>query len=129
MIKVLIKKQSHYPISNWKIRKTLQEFFKSHGIVSDSLVEVSLVGEKAMVELARRHLGEKDMVHDVLSFPESEVRGEFIYPDDGFIRLGEIVLCYPKIFKEAKDEGVLIEQKALELIRHSAMHLLGFHHE
>jgi len=129
MIKVLIKKQSNYPVSNLKIRKTLKTFFEKHGVVSDSVVYVSIVGEKTMRELARKYLGERNTLHNVLSFTESETKGEFAYPDDKILRLGEIVLCYPKIFQEAKEEGVRIEKKALELLEHAGLHLMGIHHE
>lgn len=43
--------------------------------------------------------------------------------------LGEIVVCFPVVLKEAKLEGKLIEEKVLELVGHSALHLLGIHHE
>ncbi|KKQ25904.1 MAG: hypothetical protein US62_C0042G0004 [Candidatus Woesebacteria bacterium GW2011_GWA1_37_8] len=129
MLKVLIKKQSNYPISNLKIRKTLEAFFEKHGMVSDSVVYVSIVGEKTMLELARKYLGEKNTLHNVLSFTEGETKGEFVYPNDKMLRLGEIILCYPKIFSEAKEEGVMIEKKALDLVEHAGLHLMGIHHE
>lgn len=129
MIKVLIKKQSNYPLSNVKIRKVMQDFFVRHGVVSDAVVGVSIVGEATMKSLAQKFLGEKNIVHNVLSFVENETRGEFVYPNNDTLVLGEIVLCYPQVFKEAKDEGVMIEKKALGLIEHSAMHLMGIHHK
>lgn len=129
MIKVLIKKQSNYPISSLKIRKTLQQFFESHGVVSDGVVSVSVVGEKTMLSLAQKYLGEKNKLHNVLSFTEDETKGTFVYPEDKLLRLGEIVLCYPKIFQEAREEGTRIEQKVIELVEHAGLHLMGIHHE
>lgn len=129
MIKVLIKKQSNYPLKNVSIRKTLQDFFTNQGVVSDAVVNVSVVGEKTMLELAQKFLGEKNILHNVLTFTESEAKAKFVYPDEQVLQLGEIVLCYPKVFAEAKEEGVMIEKKALDLIEHSAWHLMGVHHE
>ena len=142
MIKVDIVKQSNYPVSSPKLKKRLRDFFSSKGIVSDAEVSVAIIGEKKMLEIGRKYL--KDLpaqadktLHNVLSFTPDEARyqtvpGEtkekFVYPDDKLVHLGEIIVCFPKALKEAKDEGKLIEEKMYELIEHGANHLLGFHH-
>jgi rRNA maturation RNase YbeY len=128
MIKIYVKKQADYPVSAVKIRQRLREFLRKSGIVSDSIVNIALVGKKRMSDLSRRYLKGKDGIHNVLSFTESEIKGKFVYPNDGMIRLGEIIVCYPKAFEEAKKEGKLIEDKVYELIEHGARHLLGEHH-
>jgi len=129
MIKVNIKKQSNYPVSAKDIKEKLAKFLESSGIQSDAVVNVSIVGQSKMLELASQYLGEKDVLHNVLSFPASETKGIFVYPPDGIIRLGEIVVCYPKSIEDAKIEGVLVSEKVYELIEHGARHLMGEHHE
>lgn len=130
MIKIYVKKQSNYPISAAKIKRRLTSVFKEHGVVSDSVVYVTVVGKEKMLALARKYLNEKNTLHNVLSFPESEVRGKFIYPPGpSLVQLGEIVLCFPKIVEEANIENKLIDDKAVELAEHSALHLLGIHHD
>jgi probable rRNA maturation factor len=134
MIKVLVKKQSNYPVSTPKLKKRIRDFFEKHGIVSDATVSVALVGEKYMLDIAKKYL--KDgRVHNVLSFPADEAKdlpagrqGKFIHPPGDIIDLGEIVVCYPKAFEEAKAEGKRIEEKVHELAEHGALHLLGIHH-
>ena len=128
MIKVNIKKQSNYPISSTKIRKNLKNFLAGHGIVSDAEVSVALVGENKMLEIGKKYLGDKSL-HNVLSFTADEVGDKFVFPPDGVIHLGEIIVCYSVAFEEAKKEGKLIEEKVMELIEHGALHLLGIHHE
>lgn len=129
MIKVQITKQSNYPVSSVKIRKVLQDFFTTEGIVSDALVSVAIVGELKMRELGHKFLGEDGTVtHNVLSFVPSESSAEFVYPDDNVVQLGEIVVCFPIAFEEAKKEGVSIEKKVIELLTHGGGHLLGRHH-
>ena len=128
MIKVNVKKQSNYPISSTKIRKNLKDFLASHGIVSDAEVSVALVGEKKMLEVGKKYLKDKSL-HNVLSFTADEIDSKFVFPPDGGIHLGEIIVCYPVAFEEAKKEGKLIEAKVMELIEHGALHLLGIHHE
>jgi len=135
MIKVYVKKQSKYPVGASRLKSGLKSFLKSKGIVSDSVVNVSLVGEKTMRSISRKFLKDK-ILHNVLSFTESELKSlpsvgrvKFAYPPDGFNRLGEIVVCYPKTVKEASAEGILVEEKVFQLVKHGAKHLLGIHHK
>jgi probable rRNA maturation factor len=128
MIKVLVFKQSNYPVSATKIKKELSGFLGSHGIESDAEVSVSLVSEKTMLEVSNKYLKD-DLIHDVLSFPSMEVKGEFIQPPDSKMQLGEIIVCYQMAYEQAKEEGMSIEQKTIDLILHGALHLLGIHHK
>ncbi len=128
MVKVSVTKQSNYPVGAAKIKKQLAEFLIKNGIVSDAEVSIAIVGEKRMMELGKTYLKDK-ILHNVLSFTPSEVKGPFVYPEDGLIHLGEIVVCYPKVVEEAKQENVMIDNKVYELIEHGALHLLGIHHE
>jgi ssRNA-specific RNase YbeY (16S rRNA maturation enzyme) len=134
MIKVLITKQSNYPVEVTPIKKKLSEFLAKNGIVSDADVNVAIVGEKKMFEIGAKYLkdvyGKPDKkLHNVLSFVPNEVKGAFIYPPDNRIHLGEIIVCYPLAVKESQEEDILIDQRIYELIEHGANHLLGIHHE
>lgn len=124
MVKVIIYKQSSYPVKSSDIKKKLSKFFEDQGIVSDAEVNISLVGEKKMLDVSKKYLKDSK-VHNVLSFEPSS---EFIYPPDGKIHLGEIIVCFPVAVREAKAENVLIDKKVYELIEHGAFHLLGIHH-
>ena len=126
MVKVSVTKQSNYPVSTPKIKKRLSSFLEKQGIVSDAEVSVAIVGEAKMMTLVNRYLKDKKL-HNVLSFTPTEAKG-FVYPPDGLIHLGEIIVCYPVALKEARDENDLIDDKVCELIEHSALHLLGIHH-
>lgn len=128
MIKVSIVKQSNYPVGATKIKKKLADFLVKQGITSDAEVSVAIVGEKKMLDLGRTYLKDK-VLHNVLSFTPTEVKANFVYPNDGLIHLGEIVICFPKVVAEAKSEDVLIDDKVYELVEHGALHLLGIHHK
>lgn len=127
MIKVSVTKQSNYPVGATVIKKKLADFLGKKGIVSDAEVSVAIVGEKKMIELGNKYIKDKKL-HNVLSFTPAEVK-EFIYPPDGTLHLGEIIVCYPQAVAEAKEENILIDERVYELIEHGAMHLLGIHHE
>jgi rRNA maturation RNase YbeY len=130
MINVKIVKQSNYVINSRLLKKRLVDFLKEKGLVSDTEVNVSLVGEKKMLDLAKKYLKETGKVaHNVLSFPSVETKETFVYPADGKIRLGDIVVCFPKALEEAKKEGKLVDDKVGELVEHGALHLLGIHHD
>lgn len=125
MLKTGIYKQSNYPISSIKVKKFLSKFFAEHGIVSEARVSVSFVNEKEMQKLGKKYYKKDKNLHDVFSFVDAE---SMKFPGDA-INLGEIVVCFPLVVKEANIEGKLIEDKVLELLEHSALHLLGIHHD
>lgn len=128
MIKVLITKQSNYPVKTAPIKKKLAEFLAKNGIVSDAEVSVAIVGEAKMLDIGKKYLKDNKL-HNVLSFVPNEIKGSFVYPPDGTIDMGEIIVCYPLAVKEAGEEYVLIDERVYELIEHGALHLLGIHHE
>lgn len=128
MVKVSVTKQSNYAVKATAIKKRLANFFASKGIVSDGEVSVAIVGEAKMLEIGKTYLKDKKL-HNVLSFTPTETKGTFVYPPDKMIHLGEIIVCYPEAVREANAENVLIEEKILELVEHSALHLLGIHHK
>ena len=128
MIKASVTKQSNYPVNVLAIKKKLAEFLAKNGIVSDAEVIVAIVGEKKMLEIGSKYLKDKRL-HNVLSFVSNEVKGRFVYPPDGKIHLGEIIVCYPLAVEEAGEENVLTDERVYELVEHGALHLLGMHHE
>lgn len=128
MIRVSVTKQSNYSVGSVRIKKKLADFLAKNGIVSDGEVSVAIVGEKKMMDVGRQYLKDKKL-HNVLSFTPSEVKGNFVYPPDGTLHLGEIIICYPVAVREAKQENVLIDERVYKLIEHGASHLLGVHHE
>lgn len=127
MIKVFIKKQSSYPVGVVGIKRRLTDFFKKNGIVSDAEVSVAVVGKARMMSLGNKYLKDKKL-HNVLSFTPTETKN-FIFPPDGIVHLGDIVVCYPVAIEEAKSEGTLIDEKIYTLVEHGALHLLGIHHK
>lgn len=129
MIKVYVKKQSNYPVDTPELKRSLKDFLKKEGLVSDSVVNIWIVGKSKMLEIAKEFLDEEDILHNVLSFPANETTNEFVYPPDKYLYLGEIIVCYAKAFEEAKEQGKRIDEKVQELVNHGALHLLGRHHD
>lgn len=93
-------------------------------------VEVSavMVGERAMRALEREWKGE-DKVTDVLSFRFAE-GGPMGVPEPGAPQyLGEIVICLPYAYAQAKELGVRGKEHVVTLAAHGAIHLAGIDHE
>lgn len=128
MIKVSVSKQTNYPVGATVIKKRLSAFLAKQGIVSPSEVSVAIVGEAKMMGIGNKYLKDKKL-HNVLSFTPTETKGDFKFPPDGIIHLGEIVVCYPLAVREAGEENVLTLERVCELVEHGAMHLLGIHHK
>ncbi len=64
----------------------------------------------------------KNKPTNVLSFPDGETHGDFI-------SLGDIVLAYDTIAREADDQGKKFVHHAQHLVVHGVLHLLGYDHE
>lgn len=132
MILVTVYKQSNYPVNARKVGKAVKETLKKQGIVSDSEVSVALLGREEVAKLAKKHLEEPINIakdHPVLSFLSSEVERFFVFPPDGKIHLGEIVISYHQALETAKKTGRLLDEVVVELAVHGATHLVGIHHE
>jgi probable rRNA maturation factor len=127
MVKVSVSKQSNYPVGANVVKKRLSLFLQKQGIVSPAEVSVAIVGEKKMMEIGNKYLKDKKL-HNVLSFTPNEAKEKFVFPPDGIIHLGEIVVCYPLAVKESGEENVLINDRICKLVEHGALHLLGIHH-
>jgi probable rRNA maturation factor len=128
MIKVSVNKQSNYPVGVTALKKKLSAFLLKQGIVSSAEVSVAIVGEAKMMEIGNKYLKDKKL-HNVLSFTPGETKVNFIFPPDGIIHLGEIIICYPLAVREAGEENVLTNERVCELAEHGALHLLGIHHK
>lgn len=128
MITVSVTKESNFPISSEKVKEIVKKTITSNGIVSDAEVSVAIVHRKKMQEYVDKYYDDHDD-HPVLSFPSNEVEGMFVFPPDGKIHLGEIVISYEWCVDEANKTGKLVEAIALELSEHGCLHLLGIHHD
>lgn len=123
MITVSVINESEREVSLSSIKKTLETFLKKHNVSENSEVSVCIVNSEQMLTYVEKHLhetGKEAAAHPVLSFVQSETEGEFKFPPDNILHLGEIIVS----IDHAKDINELNE-----LISHGALHLLGIHHK
>jgi len=79
--------------------------------------------DDATIQQLNKKWRAKDAATDVLSFPMQE--GPEIDFDES---LGDIILSWPFVCREAERLGLVAANHALHLIVHGVLHLLGFVH-
>ncbi|MCL2566084.1 MAG: rRNA maturation RNase YbeY [Defluviitaleaceae bacterium] len=94
---------------------------KAEGITKPCSVDILIVDIPNMQEINKAKRG-IDVPTDVLSFPAEE-------GFSGILFLGDIVICYEKIFSQAKDYAHTIEREAGFLTAHAMLHCMGYDHE
>ena len=83
-----------------------------------------LADDAALRELNREFRGQ-DKPTNVLSFPAEEK------PQSGapMVLLGDVVLAYETVAREARTQGKSLAEHAAHMVVHGVLHLLGFDHE
>lgn len=74
------------------------------------------------VRTLNRDYRKKDKPTNVLSFPDGETHGDFI-------SLGDIILAYETIVREADEQGKTLTHHTQHLVVHGVLHLMGYDHE
>lgn len=88
-------------------------------------VSLLFTDDDAIAEINARWRG-KDKPTNVLSFPAPP---DMPVPQGEERTLGDIVLAYGIIAREAADQGKTLRAHATHLIVHGTLHLLGYDHE
>lgn len=125
LVSVPIFVESRYKVNRKRIQKTIKDFLQKQGVSGPVEVSVAIVGDRKMKSLNKKHRG-FDKTTNVLSF--SLVEGELAPTIGETTRLGDIVISYPQVIKEAAAQEKLVDERVDELLIHSTFHLLGVHH-
>lgn len=118
--------ESRYKINKKRIRGAVESLLKKHQINGPLEVSIAVVGDRKMRSLSRKYKGE-DKTRNVLSFSLTE--GTSSQLPSNVLRLGDIVISYPVVIKEAAAEEMLVDDKIDSLIEHGLNHLLGINHK
>ncbi len=149
MAEILITSDSRYLIDRKSLRKAIDGYLENVAMTKKVEVSVAVVGARKMKELNKKYR-QIDKATNVLSFPLEEGAGGevlsfgsakpqtgsdgqqnsgFVFPDDGRLYLGDVVLCYPVLRKQAGEYKLMVDDWVNELAVHGLEHLLGKHHE
>lgn len=124
--KLLIYVESRYKINRKKIKSVVNYVLEDQGITSPVEISIAIVGDRKMRALNKKYRG-KDKTANILEFPLSE--GESTHLPSDITRLGDIVISYPELIREAAEQEMLVDERMEELVAHGMLHLLGIHHE
>lgn len=115
-------------INNYKSRfisiKTLKKIvtFTLEKMNRDN-VELSVVlCDDETIREYNRNYRNKDYATDVLSFPDGDIIGRYIY-------LGDIIISIDRVFAQSKEFEVEPTEEFVRLLVHGILHLLGYDHE
>lgn len=129
MLNVLISSDSRYPVNRKVIKKAVADVFTREGIESlDAEVSVLVCGFRKMNDLTKKYLND-GREHEVLSFPLEAGRKVVDKNPDTVLRLGDVIISWPKVLELAAAENIYADEKLAFLVGHGVEHLLGKHHE
>lgn len=100
------------PISKKWVEKIIQKVFdklKYNNKIEE--ISIAFVDNKNIKKLNKTYR-QKDCITDVLSFEE----------------LNEIIICYPRAKKQAKEKKHPVKKEIEVLLIHGLLHLLGYDH-
>jgi probable rRNA maturation factor len=125
-IRVLMYVESRYKVNRKRVKKAIDDVLVEKSVTSPVEVSIAVVGDRKMkaLNLKYRNL---DKTTNVLSFPINE--GEQTIINGNISRLGDIVLSYPQVIRDAIRDEMLVDDKVDQLVKHSMLHLLGIHHQ
>ena len=110
---------------------------------SDESVSVVIADDESVAELNRAHRGLEETT-DVLSFSnrhsgkyygddeEHTLSGydtEFVLPPGFSADLGEVIVSYPQVERQAREAGHTAQKELAIMLAHGILHLLGYDHE
>lgn len=122
----IINNQRKYKIDNERWRGFAEKALNVIEEAKGKGVTIGFVSDRKMRALNSEFRG-KDKTTDVLSFPTGE-REEFEFH---FIEetLGDVVISVEQAARQAKENGLTLEQEISQLILHGLLHLSGYDHE
>lgn len=90
-------------------------------------VEISIVlADDAFVQDLNKRYRHKDKPTNVLSFPQTEI--EDLDAPQPFLSLGDIIIAYETITREAGEQGKPLADHFRHMLVHGCLHLLHFDH-
>lgn len=78
--------------------------------------------DDAAMQLLNKEWRGKDTPTNVLSFPDGD-------DHEGTIHLGDVIVAYETLTREADEAGIAFEDHLIHLLLHGSLHLLGYDHD
>lgn len=108
-------------------KKVLDSAMLPRQIEKKKALEVSvLLANDALIQVLNREHRKIDRPTNVLSFAFLDEPGAM---NGDTVALGDVVLSYETIEREAREQGKFIRDHALHMLVHGTLHLLGYDHQ
>lgn len=117
-----------------QIRRVMERTLAAEGLHGEVEVSLVIADDATLQQLNVSYRG-IDRATDVLSFPlqaPEEILGQeqtFVGPPDEVLRLGDVVVSFPRAKEQAADYGHSLARELAFLTAHGVLHLLGYDHE
>ncbi|HEV7646054.1 MAG TPA: rRNA maturation RNase YbeY [Pyrinomonadaceae bacterium] len=130
----VINNQRKVEFDSKAFQNFLEKIFGAIPEISNKSATVAFISDRRMKELNNFFRG-KNLTTDVLSFPHapdnfgnSSASAEIVEGDDKEF-LGDIVISAEQAERQAKENGLTLENEIEQLILHGILHLCGYDHE
>lgn len=107
------------------VRTAMQMAVKPKDIQGKKLEISFLLANDDLTHVLNREYRQKDNPTNILTFAALDSE-EPLGPD--IISLGDVILSYQTIDREAKNNGVFLRDHVTHLVVHGTLHLLGYDH-
>ena len=123
MINIIIDDPILGKVNKNKIKNSIIKTLIYGGInPNEIIITVVISDDKLIQDLNKKYLN-IDRVTDVLAFPANEID-----PETGNQYLGDIVISFPQLLRQAKDNFCDLNDELILLCVHGTLHLMGFDH-
>lgn len=126
LVSILLFVESRYKVNRKRIRAVVRNILQEQDVKGPVEVSIALVGDRKMRSLSKKYKND-DKTRNILSFPLNEGPSTYLPTDK--LRLGDIIISYPEVIREAASKDLLVDDRVQELVEHGMKHLLGLHHE
>ena len=127
-IGVFIDPQFQELVDREGVRKIVRGVLRAEKVPSPYEVSLVITDSGTVRRLNRDYRG-VDQPTDVLAFSMSHQEADFVLPPDNVLRLGEVVISYPRAAEQAREQGHSTARELALLVIHGMLHLLGYDHE
>ena len=132
MINIIVSSDPRYNINKDSIRAAVAQILQRHRISGKIEVGINIVGDRKMRSLNKNYKG-MDKTTNILSFSLMDGKEVVLPPrktkiQEDRLYLGDIVLAYPQVIRDAARDEMMVDDKINELLEHGLQHLLGIHH-
>ena len=124
-ISILIYVESRYKVNRKRIKSAVRSVLEENSVSNPLEISIAIVGDRKMRKLNKQYR-DKEGTTNILSFPLSE--GDPSHLPSDILRLGDIIISYPQVIREAAAQELLVDEHVEDLVRRGMLHLLGLHH-